>query len=232
MRLLDMYGVAAEMWTSLQAADPATAALMQAYADGISAYFQAVKDKKVTGPIEWTFLGTWEPWTPVDSLAMGRLQSWDLSFSHYIDEIEMATLMAGLVLTFIVYGFGRNLGHNVFQALVADRFDGDARSRALYFSRAPIPFARDALAGFPQRLPDTLPDALAGTVLRHVGLYAYRVSFLRAYRALAPSPIESIEALEQLRALWHGHRIVVATTDEAPPAGVDTTTDMSRRAKS
>jgi 3-deoxy-manno-octulosonate cytidylyltransferase (CMP-KDO synthetase) len=104
----------------------------------------------------------------------------------------------------------------------------DARSRALYFSRAPIPFARDALAGFPQRLPDALPAALAGTVLRHVGLYAYRVSFLRAYRALEPSPLESIEALEQLRALWHGHRIVVATTDEAPPAGVDTPADLER----
>ena len=104
----------------------------------------------------------------------------------------------------------------------------DARSRALYFSRAPIPFAREALAGFPQRLPAELPAALAGAVLRHVGLYAYRVSFLRAYRALAPGPLESIEALEQLRALWHGYPIVVATTDEAPPAGVDTPADLER----
>jgi 3-deoxy-manno-octulosonate cytidylyltransferase (CMP-KDO synthetase) len=104
----------------------------------------------------------------------------------------------------------------------------DARSRALYFSRAPIPFARDALAGFPGRVPAELPAALADTVLRHVGLYAYRVSFLRAYRSMAPSPLESIEALEQLRALWHGHSIVVATTDEAPPAGVDTPADLER----
>jgi 3-deoxy-manno-octulosonate cytidylyltransferase (CMP-KDO synthetase) len=104
----------------------------------------------------------------------------------------------------------------------------DASGRAMYFSRAPIPFARDALAGFPRRLPLELPAALAGTILRHVGLYAYRVSFLRAYRALAPSPLESIEALEQLRALWHGHRIAVAVTDEAPPAGVDTPADLER----
>ncbi|MFO0235572.1 MAG: 3-deoxy-manno-octulosonate cytidylyltransferase [Burkholderiales bacterium] len=104
----------------------------------------------------------------------------------------------------------------------------DASGRAMYFSRAPIPFARDALAGFPRRLPAELPAALEGTILRHVGLYAYRVSFLRAYRALAPSPLESIEALEQLRARWHGHRIAVAVTDEAPPAGVDTPADLER----
>ena len=106
----------------------------------------------------------------------------------------------------------------------------DAQGRALYFSRAPIPFARDALAGFPATLPDALPPALAegDAVQRHVGLYAYRVSFLRAYRDLAPSPIEAIEALEQLRALWHGHRIAVLTTDDAPPAGVDTPADLER----
>ena len=104
----------------------------------------------------------------------------------------------------------------------------DASGRAMYFSRAPIPFARDALAGFPRRLPLELPAALAGTILRHVGLYAYRVSFLRAYRALAPSPLESIEALEQLRALWHGHRIAVHTTAQAPGPGVDTPQDLER----
>jgi 3-deoxy-manno-octulosonate cytidylyltransferase (CMP-KDO synthetase) len=104
----------------------------------------------------------------------------------------------------------------------------DAGGRALYFSRAPIPFARDALAGFPARLPDALPAALGRAVQRHIGLYAYRVSFLRAYHRLAPSPLESIEALEQLRALWHGHRIAVMSTDDAPPAGIDTPADLDR----
>jgi 3-deoxy-manno-octulosonate cytidylyltransferase (CMP-KDO synthetase) len=106
----------------------------------------------------------------------------------------------------------------------------DAAGRALYFSRAPIPFARDALAGFPRLLPDAMPAGLAAhrAVQRHIGLYAYRVSFLRAYRALAPSPLETIEALEQLRALWHGHRIAVLCTDDAPPAGVDTPADLER----
>jgi 3-deoxy-manno-octulosonate cytidylyltransferase (CMP-KDO synthetase) len=105
-----------------------------------------------------------------------------------------------------------------------------ADGRALYFSRAPIPFARDALAGFPSRLPHEMPEALArhAPVLRHIGLYAYRASFLKAYRALAPSPIEAIESLEQLRALWHGHAIAVMTTDVAPPAGVDTLADLER----
>ncbi len=106
----------------------------------------------------------------------------------------------------------------------------DARSRALYFSRAPVPFARDALAGFPASVPDALPAALgaARAVQRHIGLYSYRVSFLRAYRALTPSPLEAIEALEQLRALWHGHRIAVLSTDDAPPAGIDTPADLER----
>ncbi len=96
MRLLDMYGVAAKMWTALQTSDPDVAALMQAYADGVSDYIQAVKDKKVAGPVEWTYLGPWEPWTPLDSLAMGRLQSWDLSFDGIITEVEMAGLMSAL----------------------------------------------------------------------------------------------------------------------------------------
>jgi 3-deoxy-manno-octulosonate cytidylyltransferase (CMP-KDO synthetase) len=63
---------------------------------------------------------------------------------------------------------------------------------------------------------------------RHIGLYAYRVGFLRAYRDLAPSPIEAIESLEQLRALWHGFRIAVLQVEQAPPAGVDTQADLDR----
>lgn len=102
----------------------------------------------------------------------------------------------------------------------------DRQSRALYFSRAPIPFERDALTGFPHTLPTVLPAA--GVAMRHIGLYAYRVSFLRAYRTLAPSPLEGIEALEQLRALWHGYRIAVLAVDDAPPAGVDTPADLER----
>ena len=77
-------------------------------------------------------------------------------------------------------------------------------------------------------LDGVLGPGVAGAIARHIGLYAYRVSFLRAYRALAPSPLETIEALEQLRALWHGHRIAVLCTDDAPPAGVDTPADLER----
>ena len=64
------------------------------------------------------------------------------------------------------------------------------------------------------------------TVLRHIGIYAYRASFLRAYGQLAPSAIEQIESLEQLRALWHGYKIGVTITREAPPSGVDTEADL------
>ena len=100
--------------------------------------------------------------------------------------------------------------------------DGDA----LYFSRAPIPYARDHFAreGGGETLPNDLP------AYRHIGLYAYRASFLKAYRQLAPSPLEQFEALEQLRALWHGYRITVSIADALPAPGVDTPEDALRMA--
>jgi 3-deoxy-manno-octulosonate cytidylyltransferase (CMP-KDO synthetase) len=98
----------------------------------------------------------------------------------------------------------------------------DARGYALYFSRATIPWARDAFAGERRAIPPGLP------LYRHYGLYAYRVSFLRAFPALSPAPIERFEALEQLRALWHGHRIVVNITAGTPAPGVDTEEDLAR----
>jgi 3-deoxy-manno-octulosonate cytidylyltransferase (CMP-KDO synthetase) len=93
---------------------------------------------------------------------------------------------------------------------------------ALYFSRAPIPFARDAFARGIRRLPRGLP------VYRHLGIYAYRAGFLRRFTRLAPVAIERFEALEQLRALAHGWRIAVAVTRRAPPPGVDTPADLRR----
>ena len=98
----------------------------------------------------------------------------------------------------------------------------DKAGRALYFSRATIPWHRD---GFAQSR-DTVP---AGYVpLRHIGLYAYRNAFLQEYPTLEASPLEQIEALEQLRVLWHGHAIAVHVTDSAPAAGVDTPEDLAR----
>ena len=98
----------------------------------------------------------------------------------------------------------------------------DKRGYAAYFSRAPIPFARDAFKADTSHLPDDLP------VYRHLGLYAYRCSFLKIYSSLAPAAIERFESLEQLRALWHGHRICVAVTDQAPEPGVDTPEDLEK----
>jgi 3-deoxy-manno-octulosonate cytidylyltransferase (CMP-KDO synthetase) len=96
----------------------------------------------------------------------------------------------------------------------------DRNGHALYFSRAPIPWARDAFAADRTRLP-------AGVaVWRHVGLYAYRVAFLERFPRLEHSPLEAAESLEQLRALWHGERIVVLPLDEPLPAGVDTPADL------
>jgi 3-deoxy-manno-octulosonate cytidylyltransferase (CMP-KDO synthetase) len=98
----------------------------------------------------------------------------------------------------------------------------DQAGRALYFSRAAIPWHRD---GFAQST-GTLPDGYLP--LRHIGLYAYRNAFLQAYPKLAPSPLEQIEALEQLRVLWHGYSIAVHVTNNAPIAGVDTADDLAR----
>ncbi|QOY95772.1 3-deoxy-manno-octulosonate cytidylyltransferase [Massilia sp. UMI-21] len=98
----------------------------------------------------------------------------------------------------------------------------DKAGRALYFSRATIPWHRDAFAAARESLP-------AGYApLRHVGLYAYSNAFLQAYPALESAPLETIEALEQLRVLWHGYPIAVHITDSAPPAGVDTPDDLER----
>jgi 3-deoxy-manno-octulosonate cytidylyltransferase (CMP-KDO synthetase) len=95
----------------------------------------------------------------------------------------------------------------------------DKQGNALYFSRAPIPYPRDVFAKQAE-----LPADI--TVLRHIGIYAYRAGFLRAFGQLAPAAIEHIEALEQLRALYHGYKIGVVIAEQAPPGGVDTKQDL------
>ena len=97
----------------------------------------------------------------------------------------------------------------------------DARDTALYFSRAPIAWWRDGFSKGITELPNPAP-------LRHVGLYAYRVQFLRVFPQLKPAPIEMLESLEQLRALWHGHRIAVHISAHAPGPGIDTPEDLVR----
>ncbi|MEI8266184.1 MAG: 3-deoxy-manno-octulosonate cytidylyltransferase [Betaproteobacteria bacterium] len=95
----------------------------------------------------------------------------------------------------------------------------DAAGRALYFTRASVPFHRD---GAPGELPHD------PTPLRHLGLYAYRAGFLRRFPSMPQAPLERAEALEQLRVLWHGERIAVHITDTAPGIGVDTPEDLAR----
>jgi 3-deoxy-manno-octulosonate cytidylyltransferase (CMP-KDO synthetase) len=104
---------------------------------------------------------------------------------------------------------------------------GDEQGYALYFSRAPVPYPRDAFAdpaaaARSTRLPEGVP------FLRHIGIYAYRAAFLQTYARLAPVAIERADALEQLRALAHGFRIALLRTEHAPPAGVDTPADLER----
>lgn len=95
----------------------------------------------------------------------------------------------------------------------------DMHGHALYFSRAPIPWARNAPA------PGVPP---ASRALRHIGLYAYRAGFLRRFTAWPACDLERIESLEQLRVLWHGEKISVHESSMAPPGGVDTPEDLER----
>lgn len=98
----------------------------------------------------------------------------------------------------------------------------DKAARALYFSRAAIPWHRDGFA----RSTTELPARYAP--LRHIGLYAYSAGFLQHYPTLEPAPLEQVEALEQLRVLWHGYPIAVHITPDMPGAGVDTPEDLER----
>lgn len=110
--------------------------------------------------------------------------------------------------------------HEVFDANVV-KVVCDASGRALYFSRAPIPWDRDGFAN----------GARGGTArehFRHIGLYAYRAGFLRRYVTLAPAPLERMEALEQLRALHHGAGIIIGEACALPGPGVDTLQDLER----
>ena len=93
----------------------------------------------------------------------------------------------------------------------------DAQGLALYFSRATIPYGRDHAGALPTPAP-----------LRHIGIYGYRVGFLRQFPNLPQAPMEVTESLEQLRAMWHGHRIAVHVTPNAPGPGVDTAEDLAR----
>jgi len=109
--------------------------------------------------------------------------------------------------------------HEVFNAnavkVVLDHDD-----YALYFSRAPIPWHREH---FPESMPDNVLP-----YYRHIGMYAYRVAFLKRYCQWPASPLEEIESLEQLRVLWHGDAVKVKVVDKIPEAGVDTEEDLHR----
>ncbi|MDP4299235.1 3-deoxy-manno-octulosonate cytidylyltransferase [Leptothrix discophora] len=97
----------------------------------------------------------------------------------------------------------------------------DAAGRALYFSRAPLPWWRDGCAAGTLALPQPAP-------LRHIGIYGYSAGFLRRFPSLPVSPLEQVESLEQLRVLWHGERIAVHVSPERPGPGIDTPEDLER----
>ncbi len=126
------------------------------------------------------------------------------------DDASMATLAAPITDSAELFD------PNVVKVLRTDN------GRALYFSRAPVPWARDAFAADRQTLPAAVP------FLRHIGIYAYRSGFLARYATLARTPLEQAESLEQLRVLEHGFAIAVRLTPEAFPPGIDTADDLQR----
>ena len=120
----------------------------------------------------------------------------------------------------------------------------DKNNRAIYFSRAPIPFDRDIFAAQKERLAGLFSgntnkvdeeqegvlsiNDLASTYLRHIGIYGYRAGFVKQYSQLEPTQLEQTESLEQLRVLWHGYAIHIDVAVSAPPHGVDTPDDLEK----
>ncbi|MGA9334582.1 MAG: 3-deoxy-manno-octulosonate cytidylyltransferase [Rudaea sp.] len=128
-------------------------------------------------------------------------------------DAPMATLATAIL------GVDELLSPNCVKVVMANN------GNALYFSRAPVPWPRDAFTKSRERLPDDLP------FLRHIGIYAYRAGFLRRFAKLPPTPLERAESLEQLRALEHGFAIAVRLAPEPFPAGIDTPEDLQRVAR-
>ena len=137
----------------------------------------------------------------------------EVAFALAQDDAPMATLATPIADA-----------HELFDPNVV-KLVRDARGRALYFSRAALPWARDAFAAGRDTLPADVP------FLRQIGIYAYRAGFLRQYTSLARTPLEQAESLEQLRVLEHGHAIAVRLTPEPFPPGVDTEADLARAEK-
>jgi penicillin amidase len=100
MRIIGLRRTAEAMWQDIQANEPEVKEVLEAFAAGVNAYMGGVADRKISPPIEWTFLGQWDPWSPVDSLTIGRLQSWDLSFDQYVDEVTMMQTLEAILTTF------------------------------------------------------------------------------------------------------------------------------------
>ncbi len=102
------------------------------------------------------------------------------------------------------------------------------QSNAVYFSRAPIPWQRNAWQAYDQSALHKHAQKALGQMYRHIGIYAYRVNFLKQYTQLSASPLENIEMLEQLRIIYHGIAIQVCITDDIPHSGIDTPEDLAK----
>lgn len=146
MRIMNFRAPAEAMWTNLQANHPEIARILQAFSEGVTAFIEAAKQDYSLQPLEWSFLGHWEPWTPVDSLILGRLQSWDLSFSHYTDEISMAANLAKIM---------ENFKGTPFEGLLVDAYRAKPATNATILE--PVRSSRPARLASPRNLISAFP---------------------------------------------------------------------------
>lgn len=202
---------AQEVWVATDHAEIAEAVTSRGYQALLTADHHASGTERIAEVVH--SLGWAE-----DTLVVNLQGDEPLLAPHLIGEVAacLATHASAQIATAChgIHDIASMFNQNVVKVVL------DRAGYALYFSRAPIPYGRDAFRDAPTRLPVDYP------VYRHIGLYAYRASFLKTYAQLTPSAIEECEALEQLRALWHGYKIAVAISDTTPAPGVDTPEDL------
>lgn len=160
MRLMNFRRPAEAMWADLQANEPQVAAVLAAFAKGVTAFIETAKDNPAMQPIEWTFLGHWEPWTPVDSLMLGRLQSWQLSFDHYTDEVAMAATLKGIEERFAGNPMALGIAYDLYRAAPAADATilEPARTGTPPRPAVPFPLLSRFPAGYFSRVADLIND--------------------------------------------------------------------------
>ncbi|MCI2261852.1 3-deoxy-manno-octulosonate cytidylyltransferase [Xanthomonas indica] len=208
--------LAAGAWQVWVAADDARIAAAVADLDGVHVAHTSTDHASGTDRLaECADIAGWD-----DATLVVNLQG-DEPFAPVAGIVAVARTLADSGAEMATLGTPVDAAEHLFDPNVV-KLVRSAAGDALYFSRAPIPWHRDAFAASQAQLP------LPGPWLRHIGIYAYRAGFLRRFAAMPPGQLERIESLEQLRVLEAGFRIAVALSPAPFPPGVDTPEDLAR----